>query len=51
MACRWVTIWRARHNHKIYGESKTLFARLVTKITSVQLGKKHHNLRMLFEKT
>jgi hypothetical protein len=25
IACRWVIIWRARHNHKIYGETEPYF--------------------------
>jgi hypothetical protein len=25
IACRWVTIWRARHNHKFYGETERYF--------------------------
>jgi hypothetical protein len=25
IACRWETIWNARHNHKIYGETEPYF--------------------------
>jgi hypothetical protein len=38
MACRWVTIWRGRHNRKVYGESKTFFDQSRARIISVVYG-------------